>query len=114
MEINHYSFGTITINKKIYKSDVIIFPDRVSSSWWRKEGHLLQAADIKEIITAGLPVLIIGTGFYGAMRISEETHSYLKSKGLEVHYFRTQKAVEFYNKISPKKKPVIAALHLTC
>jgi hypothetical protein len=32
MIINSYNFGSITINGKVYHSDVIIFPDRVKSS----------------------------------------------------------------------------------
>ena len=113
MMITHYSFGRITVNGKNFTSDVIIYPDRVDSSWWRQEGHLLQIADLKDIMTAKLPVLIIGTGAYGTMKVPDETLEYLKSNGIEVHYHNTKKAVEIYNKIAPKK-PVIAALHLTC
>ena len=47
MKIDSYSFGRIVINGKTYTSDVIIFPDKVDASWWRKEGHLLQLADGK-------------------------------------------------------------------
>lgn len=113
MKITHYSFGRITVNGNTYTSDVIIYPDRVDSSWWRKEGHLLQTADIKDVMTAKLPVLIIGTGAYGAMKVPEKTLDYLKSNGVEVHYYNTGKAVELYNRIAPKK-PAVAALHLTC
>lgn len=113
MKIEHYSFGKITIDGKTYTSDVIIFPDRVNSSWWRKEGHLLQIVDITDIMSAGLPVLIIGTGLYGTMRVPEETLEYLKSNRVEIYIENTQKAVKLYNEISTKK-PTIAALHLTC
>ena len=47
MLIESYSFGKISINGKIYHSDVIIFPDRVYDSWWRKEGHILHLEDLK-------------------------------------------------------------------
>ncbi len=113
MKIEHNSFGNITIDGQTYTSDVIIFPDRVNSSWWRKEGHLLQVTDLKDVIKTKPEVLIVGTGAYGAMKVPEQTIEHLKSNGIEVYIENTKKAVELYNKIS-SKKPAIAALHLTC
>jgi len=113
MKITHYSFGKITIDGKTYNSDVIIYPDRVDSSWWRQQGHLLQISDLSDIMIAKLPVLIIGTGYYATMRIPKETIEYLKSNGIEAYFMDTQKAVKLYNDIA-SKKPTIAALHLTC
>ena len=113
MEITHYSFGRIVIDGQTYTSDVIIFPDYVDSLWWRKEGHLLQIADLKDIVAAKLSVLIIGTGFYGTMRVPKETFKHLKSNKIEVYVENTQQAVKLYNEIS-SQKPMVAALHLTC
>jgi hypothetical protein len=113
MKIEHYSFGEIKINGKTYTSDVIIFPDRVNSSWWRLEGHLLQIPDLKEIMAEKPSVLVIGTGFYGTMRVPEETLNYLRSNNIEVHVKNTREAVDLYNKIS-EKRPLVAAFHLTC
>jgi len=113
MKIEHYSFGTITIDGKSYTSDVIIYPERVDSSWWRKQGHSLHIVDLKDVIPAGPEILIVGTGHSGGMVVPEETLSYLKSKGIDVHIARTDKAVELFNKFQKNKK-TIAALHLTC
>jgi hypothetical protein len=113
MHIEHYSFGKIIINGNTYSSDVIVFPDRVQSSWWRKEGHLLQIPDLKEIMAEIPPVLIIGTGFYGSMRVQEETLQYLNKKKIETHVMKTGEAVERFNKYASQKHTV-AALHLTC
>jgi hypothetical protein len=113
MKIEHYSFGRITIDGKTYTSDVIIYPGRVDSSWWRKEGHYLQVVDLVDVINAKPEVLIIGTGYSGVMVVPKETVSHLESKGIEVHVARSEKAVEIFNKLQ-KEKLVIAALHLTC
>lgn len=113
MKIEHYSFGKITINGKTYTSDVIIYPGRVDSSWWRKEGHYLQVVDLTDVINAKPEVLIIGTGYSGVMVVPKETISHLESKGIEVHVARSEKAVEMFNKLQ-KEKIAIAALHLTC
>ncbi len=113
MKIEHYSFGTITIDGKSYTSDVIIYPERVDSSWWRKQGHSLHIVDLKDVIPAGPEILIVGTGHSGAMVVPEETLSHLKSKDIDVHIARTDKAVELFNKFQKNKK-TIAVLHLTC
>ena len=115
MKIEHYSFGTITINGKTYTSDVIIYPGRVDSSWWRKEGHKLQIVDLNDVINAKPEVLVVGIGYSGLMAVPEETISYLESKGIKVHVARTKEAVDLFNNLQKKKDKVsIAALHLTC
>jgi hypothetical protein len=113
MKVEHYSFGKITIDGKTYTSDVIIYPGRVNSSWWRKEGHNLQVVDLTDVINAKPEVLIVGTGSSGLMKVPKDTISHLESKGIEVHVALTEKAVELFNKLQ-KDKIVIAALHLTC
>ncbi len=113
MKITHYSFGKITIDGKTYTSDVIIYPDHVNPSWWRKEGHLLQIEDLTDILKAGVSILIIGTGYYGTMRVPDETLNFLISKNMEVYYENTKEAVKIFKNIS-SKKPSIAAFHLTC
>lgn len=113
MKIQHYSFGRITIDGKTYTSDVIIYPGRVDSSWWRKDGHFLQIDDLREAIDARPEVIIIGTGYSGIMKVSEEVTSSLKSMKIDAHVARTTDAVNLFNELSEKRK-TIACLHLTC
>jgi hypothetical protein len=113
MKIEQYSFGRITIDGKAYTSDLIIYPDRIDDSWWRKEGHLLQMDDVKDVLKAKPEVLIIGTGNSGFMKVSDKFIDELKSKGIDVYAAKTQEAVSLFNKISLQKKTV-ACLHLTC
>ena len=113
MNIEHYSFGRITIDGKTYTSDVIIYPGRVDSSWWRKQGHYLQVVDLIDVINTKPDILIIGTGYSGVMVVPKETVSRLESEDIEVHVAQTEKAVELFNTLQ-KDRTVIAALHLTC
>jgi len=116
LKITHYSFGRITIDGKTYTSDVIIYPDEVDSSWWRKEGHYLQPVDIKDVVEAKPDILIIGTGNSGVMQVPKETLIFVNLKGIEVYLDITGRAVELFNKLQSAKpdKIIIAALHLTC
>ena len=50
--IENYSFGSITIDGKSYRSDLIIYPDHIDDSWWRVEGHKLCLKDIDSAMKA--------------------------------------------------------------
>jgi hypothetical protein len=111
--IDSYSFGSITVNGKRYTSDVIIYPDRVDSSWWRRQGHNLCMEDLREVIQCKPEVLVIGQGKPGRMAVGADLVDKLNQRGIQVHSAPTGKAVKLYNRLSPEKK-VVAALHLTC
>jgi len=113
MRIDHYSFGKIIVDGKTYASDVIIYPDRVDDSWWRKEGHYLQKADVADIVAARPDLLIVGTGAHGVMTVPESTITFLEAHNVSVLIEKTGRAVEFFN-TQPQGKKVVAALHLTC
>ena len=111
--IDSYRFGEIVIDGQLYTSDVIIFPDRVDSSWWRVEGHRLSIEDLQDIIEAHPETLIIGTGDGGIMTIPDDTRAYLKERGVKLIAERTSDACQTFNRLFSGVK-VIAALHLTC
>ncbi len=103
----------MVISGKAYTSDLIIFPDRVDPSWWRKSGHRLCLEDLKDILQEDLEVLVVGTGYMGVMKVEEEVTQYAKSHGIELIIEKTKKAVGRYKSIFSKKK-TIGAFHLTC
>ncbi len=111
--ISHYSFGSITIDGKPYSSDVIIYPGRVNPSWWRKEGHYLQPADLEEVVATKPDVVVIGTGAMGVMQVSDSTVKWLEGKGIRVEVARTAEAVKIYNGLYENTN-VVAGFHLTC
>lgn len=90
--IETYSFGNITIDGKTYTSDVIIYPDKINDSWWRKSGHLLQIEDLTDVILYNPEILIIGTGAHGLMKILDKTKKFLESKGIELIIAETKRA----------------------
>ena len=58
-------------------------------------------------------VLIIGTGQYGNMAVTDEIASEIRKKGIEVIVLETPVAVKRFNEVSKSKK-TIGAFHLTC
>jgi len=81
MRISEYAFGTIAIENRTYTSDVIIAPEKVLDSWWRKEGHNLAIDDLDDIVKSEPEILIIGTGYFGRMKVPDETRGYLEGLG---------------------------------
>lgn len=112
--IDSSSFGSIRIGGRDYSSDVIIYPDRVDSSWWRKEGHRLQEEDVREILQAAPQILIVGTGQDDRMKIAPQLKMLLEQKGVELFAAITPEACKLHNKLVKGNKTVVTALHLTC
>lgn len=116
MHIDSSSFGHIRIDGRDYTSDVIIYPDRVNSDWWRKDGHRLQQEDVVEILQAVPQVLVVGTGQDGCMKVDPRLKALLEQNGIELLAALTPEACRLHNDLEKNrgKKTVVTALHLTC
>lgn len=114
MTVEAYDFGQILIDGKPYRSDVVIWPDRVDCPWWRAEGHSLVPDDLPEVLASPPAQLIIGTGFYGRLQVPDETLATLQELGIQVRIAETRLAVAELNRLREDGADVVAALHLTC
>ncbi len=115
MKIESYNFGRITVDGKLYTSDVIVSPDGVDDTWWRQKGHELAPGDLEPVWKANPEVLVIGTGAYGVMKVQPETDRLMRQRCAEVHVLPTTEAWRRYNELAARgDRRVVAALHLTC
>ena len=112
--IDSYSFGRIVIDERRYTADVIVFPDRVLDNWWRKEGHRLHVEDLKEAFEAKPDVLIVGTGYYGLVKVPPETKKHIETQGIRLVIQPTTEACKTYNRLEKPGMTIVAALHLAC
>jgi hypothetical protein len=114
MKIEKYKFGKIQIDNQKYAKDLIIWPDgKIQDSWWRQKGHLLQKEDIPTLLEAKPEIVIIGTGYFGLMKVDTEFKKQLKDNEIKLISHKTGKAVEEFNRINAERK-IVAAMHLTC
>ncbi len=111
--IESYRFGEIVIDARRYSNDVIVYPDRIDSQWWREEGHSLSVSDVWEVLQSPPEVLVIGQGSPGRMDVPAETLRQLRDSGIEVIAEPTEQACRTYNRLRGTRRTV-AALHLTC
>ncbi|MDP2807701.1 MAG: MTH938/NDUFAF3 family protein [bacterium] len=114
MKIENYSFGSIRIDGKEYRSDLIVYPDHIDDKWWRKEGHLLQMEDMTKAFSCKPEILIVGQGLPGLLKVDVKVEEYCRNQKIDLISLPTMDAVNKYNELANKKPLVIAALHLTC
>jgi hypothetical protein len=111
--IEEYSFGRLKLDGRLYTADLIIYPERVDASWWRREGHRLALVDLEEVLRYQPRLLLIGQGHSGLMQVQPEVQEEARRRGIELYVAPTRQAVREYNRRAAEGK-VVAALHLTC
>lgn len=109
--MDDYSFGSIQVDGTEYTQDLKLFPHEIKPNWWRDEGHLLQVADIEDVLEYEPRLLMIGQGAHGRMKISDEVKTQLDHHGISFEGIPTAAAVERYNET---EGDVIGVFHLTC
>jgi len=114
MRIDAYEFGSISVGGQSYHTDVIITPHAVFDGWLRREGHCLYPEDLYPALAAQPEIMVIGTGYYGNMRVPESTRQQLTQQGVNVIDLDTKQAVHEFNILQRDCARIVAALHLTC
>jgi hypothetical protein len=112
-EIQDYRFGRMIVDSESHTRDLVLLPDRAITNWWRKDGHRLDAEDLREVFDAGPEVLIVGTGAHGLMQVSQETRQAVEAAGIELYTARTGEAWQIYNDLRDQRRTA-GAFHLTC
>ena len=112
--IEKYRFGKIIVSGESFSDDLIIFPDEISTKWWRKKGHSLHLDDLTILDEKKIDVLVVGTGAFGRMNVPSDVIQKLNERNIVVVVKKTSEAVEEYNKLVKENKIVAAALHLNC
>ncbi len=58
-----YQERCISGNGLKFCRDVKIIADKIAENWWRKEGHLVDAGDVTDILAAHPDVLVVNMAF---------------------------------------------------
>jgi len=114
MLIKSYQFGSMTVGEKEHRSDLKIIEGKVFPSWGRQEGHVVDVADVDDILAAKPETLVVGRGDPGRMRVSDSLRAALASAHIQLIEEPTVRAVAAFNRLSENDRKVAAAFHLTC
>jgi hypothetical protein len=114
MMIEHFSFGSITVNGITYTDDIKIIRGKVIPTWWRKSGHRVDAEGIRDVIEAKPSILVLGKGKPGMMKSTRSLCEFLKQNHIDLIEEKTSKAINTFNRLFKEGKNVCAGFHLTC
>lgn len=112
--IETYAFGKMQINGHVYTQDLKIISRRIIPGWWRKRGHAVEPDDIKDIVDAGVDMLILGRGDPGRMHSTPELKQLLERKQIKIMEVPTRQAVAEFNRLIRENENIAAGFHLTC
>jgi len=111
-------FGSITVEGEILDHDIVIRLDgevkkrkKKLSSERYGTSHTISLAEAKHIYDKGAERLIVGTGQYGYVKLSDEAAEYMARKKCSVELMPTPEAVDAWNQAGGA---VIAMFHVTC
>jgi hypothetical protein len=116
--IDKTRFGSITIEGKEFRRDVVI---RLNGQVKKRKkklskavygtSHVVSLDEAKFVYQKGAERLIIGTGQHGMVELSNEAAGYFQRKKCHVDLLPTRKAIEAWNKA---RGDVIGLFHVTC
>lgn len=112
--IESYRFGQMVVDGIYYTRDLVVLPRRVIPEWWRGEGHVLAPEDLSALVHELPSVVVIGTGMFGMMRVTQESLDLLATRGIVVVVERTGIAWKRFNQYVRRGEAVAGAFHLTC
>ena len=117
-KIDRTMFGSITIAGEIYNQDVMI---RLSGKVKKRKkklskrvygtSHTISLDEAKHVYQKGAERLIIGSGQFGLVGLSDEAAEYFEGKGCQVDLAPMKEAIEVWN---DAQGPVIGLFHVTC
>ncbi len=112
------TFGSITIGGRKIRNDVILRLDGSVKKRRKKlskriygTSHTISLDEARYVYEKGTELLIIGTGQYDLMHLSEEAQAYLQKHNCRTELAATPDAIRLWNEAQGK---VIGLFHVTC
>ncbi len=101
-------------NGSLFCRDLKIIGEKIVENWWRNEGHLVDEADVTDVLTGNPEIFVVGTGYAGFMEVANSLRSALKRNNIRLIVEKTPEAVKTFNELQSQGKKIAAAFHLTC
>jgi len=116
--IDATSFGSITIEGRTIHNDVVLGLDGTVGKRQKQlskkvygTSHTISLEEAKHVYEKGAESLIIGTGRFGLVHLSDEADQYFRERGCQVQALRTPQAIQAWNEAQGR---VIGLFHITC
>lgn len=112
MGVERTSFGSITINGRIYTHDVWVLAEGEIKK--RDRDHEFTIDELFELLEGKPEVIVIGTGQAGCVSVEDGVVEEAQKQGIELEIAETPEAITRYNLAVKTGKRVAAAFHVTC
>lgn len=116
--IDNTTFGEITVEGSTFMHDILIRQNGQVEKRKKKlskaiygTSHVLSLDEAKYVYENGCTKLIIGSGQYDSLRLSEEAQTYFGKKQCAVQLLPTPEAIGAWNEANGS---VISLFHVTC
>ena len=116
--VDAITFGSITVGGKVFEHDVVIRLDGQVKKRKKKlskavygTSHVVSLEEAKHVYEKGAERLIVGTGQYGLVELSDEAADYFGRKECQVELLPTPEAIRAWNEA---EGAVIGLFHVTC
>lgn len=116
--INETAFGHITVKGEIINHDIYIMSDGKVEKRNKKlskaiygTSHVISLDEAKYLYEMEANELIIGSGQYGNVKLSEEAVDFFDEKKCKVKLFTTPEAAKYWNRYEGH---ALGLFHVTC
>jgi hypothetical protein len=117
-KIDSFSFGSIVVDGKKYRKDLIFLPDGTvkqrEGGFWMFGSHDIKKEEIEELSRAGAESAIVGIGTSSRASVSDKAKKYAQETNLDLSILPSHEAVEKLNELVDQGKKVAALIHITC
>jgi hypothetical protein len=110
--IQDTEFGSITVDEDVFDHDIVI---RLSGKVKKRKkklskeqsgsSHTVSLAEAEHIFDDGAERLIIGSGQYGNVKLSDEADRYFKEEGCSVELHPTPEAIQVWKRCFVNYEP---------
>jgi len=118
--ITSYSFGSIVINNKTYEDiKIIVAPEKTEILPWHYiKHHTVTLKDIEEIVKEKPKLIVVGTGYYGIVKVEQEVIDFCEKNNIDLIIKPTEQAINILNNLlnefKNQNKTIGAIIHATC
>ena len=117
-KIKGSGFGWIEVEETRYEHDIVIQLGGTVRKRKKKlskaiygTSHTVSQAEAEDVYEDGAEILVVGTGAYGRVALSDEAQTFFDAHGVIVEAYPTPKAAKHWNDLKAK---AIGLFHITC
>lgn len=119
IRIDSCSWGKIVVNGQKYDQvlivgDEVLERDREKLERLFGTTHVIGEWEEEKLLSQNPEIVLIGTGWSGVLKVSDQTRKNLENAGIEVKIALTPLTVSEFNRLIAEGKRVNALIHTTC